>query len=65
MKPCLNLFPPNSKTERYLSSIEVSEVTLEFEVSLDAKAGVPFIASGGTSSNLKITVKCAFPKQSA
>jgi hypothetical protein len=50
---------------RNLSTIEVSEVTLEFGVSLDAKAGVPFIASGGASSNLKITVKCAFPKKSA
>ena len=30
---------------RNLSTIEVSEVTLEFGVSLDAKAGVPFIAS--------------------
>ena len=49
---------------RNLSTIEVSEVTLEFGVSLDAKAGVPFIASGGASSNLKITVKCAFPKKS-
>lgn len=46
-----------------LSTVEVSEVTLEFGVSLDAKAGVPFIASGGTSSNLKITVKCSFPKK--
>jgi len=50
---------------RNLSTIEVTEITLEFGVSLDAKAGVPFIASGGTSSNLKITVKCAFPKKSA
>jgi Trypsin-co-occurring domain 1 len=49
---------------RNLGSAEVSEVTLEFGVSLDAKAGVPFIASGGASSNLKITVKCAFPKKS-
>lgn len=46
---------------RNLGSAEVSEVTLEFGVSLDAKAGVPFIASGGASSNLKITVKCVFP----
>jgi hypothetical protein len=46
-----------------LSTAEVSEVSLEFGVSLDAKAGVPFIASGGTSSNLKITVKCVFPKK--
>ncbi len=49
---------------RNLSTIEVSEVTLQFGVSLDAKAGVPFLASGSTSSNLKITVKCAFPKKS-
>ncbi len=48
---------------RNLGSAEVTEVTLEFGVSLDAKAGVPFIASGGASSNLKITVKCAFPKK--
>ncbi|MEE3719809.1 CU044_2847 family protein [Tumidithrix elongata RA019] len=50
---------------RNLGSAEVSEVILEFGVSLDAKAGVPFIASGGASSNLKITVKCAFPKKPA
>ena len=48
---------------RNLGSAEVSEVTLEFGVSLDAKAGVPFIASGGASSNLKIIVKCVFPKK--
>lgn len=48
---------------RNLGNAEVSEVILEFGVSLDAKAGVPFIASGGASSNLKITVKCAFPKK--
>jgi len=48
---------------RNLGNAEVAEVTLEFGVSLDAKAGVPFIASGGASSNLKITVKCAFPKK--
>jgi hypothetical protein len=49
---------------RNLGNAEVSEVILEFGVSLDAKAGIPFIASGGASSNLKITVKCAFPKKS-
>ncbi|MEY3303204.1 MAG: CU044_2847 family protein [Pseudanabaena sp.] len=48
---------------RNLGSAEVSEVTLEFGVSLDAKAGVPFIASGGAKSNMKITVKCIFPKK--
>lgn len=37
---------------RNLGSAEVSEVTLEFGV-----------ASGGASSNLKITVKCVFPKK--
>ena len=50
---------------RNLGSAEVSEVILEFGVSLDAKAGVPFIASSGASSNLKIAVKCAFPKKAA
>ncbi len=49
---------------RNLAIAEVSEVTLEFGVSLDAKAGVPFIASGEAKSNLKITVKCTFPKKS-
>ncbi|GBO53184.1 hypothetical protein APA_1091 [Pseudanabaena sp. lw0831] len=48
---------------RNLGSAEVSEVTLEFGVSLDAQAGVPFIASGGAKSNMKITVKCIFPKK--
>ncbi|MBD2314317.1 hypothetical protein H6G20_21850 [Desertifilum sp. FACHB-1129] len=38
----------------------VNEVTLEFGVSLSADGGIPYIASGKTQSNLKITVKCSY-----
>ncbi|MDX2243436.1 MAG: CU044_2847 family protein [Leptolyngbyaceae cyanobacterium bins.302] len=40
----------------------VDEVTLEFGVNLSADAGIPYIASGKAQSNLKITVKCSYPK---
>jgi len=40
----------------------VDEVTLEFGVNLSADAGIPYIASGKAQSNLKITVKCTYPK---
>jgi Trypsin-co-occurring domain 1 len=40
----------------------VNEVTLEFGVNLSANAGIPYIAGGKAESNLKITVKCTYPK---
>jgi Trypsin-co-occurring domain 1 len=43
----------------------VDEVTLEFGVNLSANAGIPYIASGKAESNLKITVKCTYPKTDA
>lgn len=42
----------------------VDEVTLEFGVSLSADAGIPYVASGKTESNLKITVKCTYDRPS-
>jgi len=50
------------KAFQNLSMGEVSEITLEFGVGLDGKAEIPFIVSGTTNSNLKITVKCLFPR---
>jgi len=41
----------------------VDEVTLEFGINLSADAGIPYIASGKAQSNLKITVKCTYPKE--
>lgn len=41
----------------------IDEVTLEFGVNLSADAGIPYIASGKAQSNLKITVKCSYPKE--
>lgn len=41
---------------------DVDEVTLEFGINLSADAGIPYIASGKAQSNLKITVKCTYPK---
>ena len=45
-----------------LGSANLSEVTLEFGINLSADAGIPYIASGKAQSNLKITVKCIYPK---
>jgi hypothetical protein len=41
---------------------EVSEVNLEFGVKVNVTSGIPFIASGTADCNVKISVKCIFPK---
>lgn len=48
-----------------LGNASLSEVTLEFGINLSADAGIPYIASGKAQSNLKITVKCTYPKEEA
>ncbi|MBD2388021.1 CU044_2847 family protein [Cylindrospermum sp. FACHB-282] len=45
-----------------LAIAEVSEVSLEFGVKVNVSTGVPFIAQGTADCNVKITVKCVFPK---
>lgn len=55
---CLNAF-------KNVSTVNVDEVTLEFGVNISADAGIPYIASGKAQSNLKITVKCSYPKPEA
>ncbi|MEA5553051.1 CU044_2847 family protein [Anabaena cylindrica UHCC 0172] len=45
-----------------LALAEVSEVTLEFGVNVGGMTGIPYIVTGETSSNIKITVKCKFDK---
>jgi hypothetical protein len=50
------------KAFKNFSTADVSEVTLEFGINLSADAGIPYIASGKAQSNLKITVKCVYPK---
>lgn len=52
---CMNAF-------KNFGEANLSEVTLEFGVNLSADAGIPYIASGKAQSNLKITVKCTYPK---
>jgi hypothetical protein len=52
---CLSAF-------KNFAAADVDEVTLEFGVNLSADAGIPYIASGKAQSNLKITVKCSYPK---
>ena len=52
---CMNAF-------KNFAAANVDEVTLEFGVNLSADAGIPYIASGKAQSNLKITVKCTYPK---
>ena len=46
-----------------LAAAEVSEVTLEFGVNVGGMTGIPYIATGNTNCNVKITVKCVFPKE--
>lgn len=41
----------------------IDEVTLEFGIELGGEAGVPYVTKGTAKSNLKITVKCSFPKE--
>lgn len=45
-----------------LGAGNVTEVGLEFGVSVSAKTGIPYIASGTADCNVKISVKCEFPK---
>ncbi len=52
---CMNAF-------KNLGDANVDEVTLEFGINLSADAGIPYIASGKAQSNLKITVKCTYPR---
>ena len=42
---------------------EVSEVTLKFGVNISSEAGIPYIANAKGGCNMKITVKCEFPKK--
>ncbi|MDY7012632.1 MAG: CU044_2847 family protein [Cyanobacteriota bacterium] len=46
-----------------LAIAEVSEVTLEFGINVGGMTGIPYIATGNTDCNVKISVKCTFPKQ--
>lgn len=50
------------KAFKNFAAADVDEVTLEFGINLSADAGIPYIASGKAQSNLKITVKCKYPK---
>lgn len=53
------------KAFKNFAPADVDEVTLEFGINLSADAGIPYIASGKAQSNLKITVKCKYPKATA
>lgn len=46
---------------RNLAVGEVQRVSLEFGINVSGAGGIPYIASGTMSCNLKITVECAFP----
>jgi hypothetical protein len=47
-----------------LGSGNVTEVKLDFGIGISAQTGVPYIASGTTNCNVKISVKCEFPSSS-
>ena len=47
---------------RNMAAANVSEISLEFGVSVSAQTGLPYIASGTADCNVKIAVKCEFPK---
>lgn len=44
-----------------LGAGNVTEVNLDFGISISAQTGVPYIASGTADCNVKISVKCEFP----
>ena len=46
-----------------LATAEVSEVTLEFGINVGGMTGIPYIATGSSECNVKIAVKCVFPKK--
>lgn len=45
-----------------LSSAEVEEITLKFNIKVSAEGGLPILVSGKTESDFAIEVKCKFPK---
>ena len=47
-----------------MAAANVTEINLEFGVSVSGKTGVPYIASGTADCNVKISVKCEFPNES-
>lgn len=51
------------KSFKDLALSEVTEVTLEFGVNVGGMTGIPYIATGNTDCNLKITVKCNFSEK--
>jgi hypothetical protein len=46
-----------------MAAANVTEINLEFGVSISGKTGVPYIASGTADCNVKICVKCEFPTE--
>ncbi len=52
------------KSFQNFATAEVSEVTFEFGVNIGAGADIPYIASGSSDCNVKISVTCTFPSAS-
>ena len=50
---------------RKVANANVNKVTLEFGLKVGGEAGVPYITKGTAESNLKITVECSFPDETA
>lgn len=46
-----------------MAAANVTEINLEFGVSISAKTGIPYIANGDANCNIKIAVKCEFPSK--
>ena len=40
------------------TDVSVSKVTLEFGVDLELKTGIPYIAAGGVTSSVKVSIEC-------
>jgi hypothetical protein len=48
-----------------VASANIDKVTLEFGIELGGEAGIPYVTKGTAKSNLKITVECSFPDNTA
>lgn len=40
------------------TEVSINKVTLEFGVDLELETGIPYIAAGGVTSSVKVSIEC-------
>lgn len=51
------------KAFQEVATANIDKVTLEFGIKVAGEGGVPYVTKGSGECNLKVTVKCSFPKK--